>query len=326
MGEDMSRRLIFWSFFIVFSVVVFGQVNGETFNRVVAVVNDDVITLFELNKKIKELTGRNAKELRDMDEAAFLETRRKVLDFLIDERIAGEKIKELSITVGDQDIDQAIETIKKNNQWTHEDLLDRLEKQGMTYDRFREGVKKDLSRMQLLNIEIRSKIIIREEEIQQYYEEHKEEFTVEGEVRIATIFLPNPAGGGKDGNQRLMDLAIDLFERIQGGADFAELAREYSQGPGASDGGDLGYFKIKDMDRNLWEILENLPEGGISSPIVQPAGIQIVKLVEKRSGGEKGLDEMRDAIYGILYQKEVDKRYDAWIKEQRENAYTKIIF
>ena len=324
--RTVGRRFAFWSFFILFSSVVLGQVQGETFNRVVAVVNDDVITLFELNKKIEELTGRDAKQLRNLDENSYLETRRKVLDFLIDERITSEKIKELSITVGDQDIDNAIERIKKNNQWTHEELLATLEKQGITYEKFREDVKKDLSRMQLLNIEIRSKIIIREEEIQQYYDEHREEFTVNGDVRIAAILLLKPEGGGKDEHRQLLDLANDLYEQIQGGADFAELARKYSQGPGAADGGDLGYFKIGDMDRKLSKILENLPEGGVSPPIALPTGVQIIKVVEKRSNREKGLEEIRDAIYGILYQKAVDKKYDDWIKEQRENTYTKIIF
>lgn len=322
----VGRRIIFWTVFFLFSGTAFCQVQGETFNRVVAVVNDDVITLFELNKKIKELTGRNSKELRKMDEAAFLETRRKVIDYLIDERIAGEKIKELSIRVGDQEIDEAIERIKKNNQWTQKDLVEKLEKEGMAYDKFREKIKNDLSRMQLLNIEIRSKIIIREEEIQQYYDENREEFTVDGDYRIAAIFLSTPEGSGADGKQRVMDLAKDLIKQIQGGADFSELARKYSQGPGAAEGGDLGYFKKKDMDRNLSEILDNLPEGGVSQPIVLDRGIQIIKMVEKRSGKEKGLDDMRDAIYNILYQKEVNKKYEIWMKEQRENTYTKIIF
>lgn len=322
----VGRRLVFLTVFILFSGAVIFQVQGETFNRVVAVVNDDVITLFELNKKIEEFTGRNSKELRKMDEAAFLETRQKVLDYLIDERIAGEKIKEMSIQIGDDDIDDAIERIKKNNQWTQEDLLEKIEEQGMNYDQFREKVKGDLSRMQLLNIEIRSKIIIREEEIQQYYKEHREEFTVNGDFRIAAIFLLMPQGGDDAEKQRVMDTAKDLHKRIQGGADFAELARKYSQGPGAADGGDLGYFKKKDLDSKLSEILDNLPEGGVSPPIVLPSGVQIIKMVEKGSGKEKDLEEMRDAIYSILYQKEVNKKYDAWIKEQRENSYTKIIF
>ena len=82
----VGRRIISWTVFFLFSGAALCQVQGETFNRVVAVVNDDVITLFELNKKIKELTGRNSKELRKMDEAAFLETRRKVIDYLIDDK------------------------------------------------------------------------------------------------------------------------------------------------------------------------------------------------------------------------------------------------
>jgi peptidyl-prolyl cis-trans isomerase SurA len=180
---------------IIFSaaliVLSFNPVSAEVeiCNRVVAVVNDDVITLYELNEKIKEMTGIEPEDLRSRDEIKFLEARRKVLELLIDGKIAQEKIKELEIEVTPAQVDAAIERIKQDNRWTQEDLLARLRKQGTTYENYHDTIKEELERIRLINFEVKSKIVIREEEVRQYYERHMEQFSSEGEVHLAGIFL-----------------------------------------------------------------------------------------------------------------------------------------
>jgi peptidyl-prolyl cis-trans isomerase SurA len=138
------------------------QVRAEICNRVVAVVNNEIITLYELNSRLKELTGLEPAVLRMKDEKGYLNARRRVLDLLIDERIATEKIQELGIKVTQKEVDSAIERIKQENSLTHEDLLHSLEAKGLTYETYQENIKKDLERMRLINFEVKSKIIIRE--------------------------------------------------------------------------------------------------------------------------------------------------------------------
>jgi peptidyl-prolyl cis-trans isomerase SurA len=181
---------------IIFSaaliVLSFNPVSAEVeiCNRVVAVVNDDVITLYELNEKIKEMTGIEPEDLRSRDEIKFLEARRKVLELLIDGKIAQEKIKELEIEVTPAQVDAAIERIKQDNRWTQEDLLARLRKQGTTYENYHDTIKEELERIRLINFEVKSKIVIREEEVRQYYERHMEQFSSEGEVHLAGRIIP----------------------------------------------------------------------------------------------------------------------------------------
>ena len=104
------------------------------------------------------------------------------------------------------------------------------------------------------------------------------------------------------------------------------MAKKFSEGPGAEDGGDLGFFNTSQLDPELTRIIKDMSAGDTSEPIIRPSGIQIIKLLEKQEGRVKPLEEVRDAIYGILYRKEVNERYSSWIKELREKAYTKIIF
>ena len=158
-----SKGILAFSVLLVIFFFCLESVCAEIFNRVVAIVNDDVITLHELNQRIKEMTGSKAADLKLRDEQKYLEARRQILEMMIDERCAEVKIRELEINVAPREIDAAIEKLKLNNRWTHEDLVDRLTKRGITYEKYRENVKNDLERLKLINTQVNSKIIIREE-------------------------------------------------------------------------------------------------------------------------------------------------------------------
>lgn len=299
---------------------------AEVCNRVVAVVNNDVITLYELNNRMKEMTGVPAEELMQKNEAMYRDTRQKILELLIDEKIAQAKIKELRIQVSEKQVDNFLEKMKRDNQWTQEDLVAGLEKEGLSYEKYRERIKRDIERSQLIEYEIRSKIIIREEAIQKYYEEHKGTFGVAEKVHLAGIFLMRKNLKSEEEMRELYRKAQDISAKLKAGADFGQMAGTYSEGPGAKQGGDLGQFTVDHLEAGLKSVVEALPEGGISDPLVRPNGIQIIKVVKKQTGKIRSLEEMKEAIYGILYQEEVNRRYQTWIKELRDSAYTRVIY
>jgi len=299
---------------------------AEVCNRVVAVVNNEVITLYELNNRMKEMTGTTADELMVKNAVMYRDARQKVLDVLIDEKITQAKIKELKIQVSDRQVDSYIERVKRENQMTQEDLVAGLEKQGLSYEKYRAKIRKDIEKASLIEFEVRSKIIIRDEAIQKYYEEHKGTFGVAEKVQLAGIFLLRKNLKSEEEMRELYQKAQDIAAKLKAGADFSQTAGMYSDGPGAQQGGDLGEFTVDHLEPGLKSIVEALPEGGISDPIVRPNGIQIIKVVRKQTGKIRSLEEMKEAIYRILYQEEVNIRYQEWIKELRENAYTRVIF
>lgn len=298
---------------------------AEVCNRVVAVVNNDVITLYELNNRIKEMTGSPPEELMQKNEPMFRDAQRKILELLIDEKIAQAKIKELGIKVADRQVDNFLEKMKRDNQWTQEDLVAGLEKEGLSYEKYRERVRRDIERAQLIEYEVRSKIIIRDEVIQKYYEDHRGTFGVAEKVQLAGIFLMRKNMKSEEEMRELYKKAQDISAKLKAGADFSQMAANYSEGPGANQGGDLGQFTVDHLEAGLKSVVEALPEGGISDPLVRPNGIQIIKVVKKQTGKIRSLEEMKEAIYGILYQEEVNRRYQAWIKELRDSAYTRVM-
>ena len=302
------------------------SVSGEICNRVVAIVNDEVVTLYELDTMIQLLTGTPSKQLKNKSEEIYIKTRQKVLDDLVDQKIVLEKIKELKIEVTAKEVDQAIERVKADNQFTQEDLIAELKEQGNNYESYRKSIKEELERIQLINYEVKSKIILREEEIEEYYNTHRDEFTRQGKVRLAVIFLKQEDPADKNEARALYQKAQEILSMIKDGKNFANLARKLSNGPGASEGGDLGVFKMAELNPEMAEIIKDLSAGEVSKPIIRPSGIKIIKVEEKDGGGEKSLEQVRNAIQTILYRKELDKKYSAWIKELRKKAYIKIIF
>jgi peptidyl-prolyl cis-trans isomerase SurA len=321
------KRLCWVCFTVLAGLVVsISPVAAETCNRIVAVVNSDVITLYELNSRIKQMTGLDPDQLKARDESRYIESRRAMLDLLIDEKLAQEKIQELGIRVTPSQVDAAIERIKRNSNWTQEDLKARLEQEGSDYEAFRQRIRDQLERMRLINEEVQSKIVIREEELKEYYETHKSEFVKLAEVHIAAIVLlpKNPPSAAE--REALLQRADDLVSRIRAGEDFASLARRFSQGPGAQEGGDLGFFELSVLDPELAEIVKDMSPGSVADPILRDGAVHIIKLLERQEGKQQPYEEVRDALHDRFYQEEVNKRYSVWIQELRETAYTKIIF
>jgi len=248
--------------FSVFVAVSFSQyASAETSNKVIALVNDEVITLHELNNKIEEMTGLTPNQIRSKDEKSYIETRGKIIELLINEKLTQEKVMEMGIEVTSNQIDNTIENIKTNNKITHEELIADLMNKGMTYEKFQDIIKKDLERMMLINYEVKSKIIIRESQLLEYYENHKEQYTIEGRVHLAGIFLNNHQNDAK-GLRDLSKKGEDILARLRNKKDFGELAKDISEGPGANEGGDLGIFKTAQLDPVLRKALKTCPWAG----------------------------------------------------------------
>jgi peptidyl-prolyl cis-trans isomerase SurA len=321
-----------WSIYIIFLFIVFTissahqDLNAGIINRVVAIVDDEVITLYELNQKIQDMTGMAPEDIRIKDEEKYLETRKNILELMIDDKIAQKKIQELGIMISQAQIDAAIEDIKKNNRMTQDDLLNGLKSEGLTYEKYRETIKTDLERNRLINSEVKSKILIREEQILQYYQDHQKDFSNPEQVQLAGIFLNQKDPKDEDELRDLFKKAENILVQLNNAKTFSELAKAFSEGPGADEGGNLGTIKTDQLDETLRTIIDNMPEGGVSQPIHRGNGVQIFKLLKRVGGKGKPFEEVRDSIYEILYRDEINKRYMTWIKDLRESVYTKIIF
>jgi len=276
---------------------------SETLNRIVAIVNDDVVTQYELNQKIERATGSTTDDLKAADNERFLELRRQVLEMMVNEKCTQEKIRELEIEVTSDQIDAYIEDIKEQNQWTQEDLVAVLEADGATYEEYWNEVKKEFEHDRLISEQVTGKVIIREEEIRQYYEEHRADFATEESVHLAGMIIAS----------RNTEEAKAVLARLKNGEDLEDLI-------------DLGTLETDLLDPELKKVVDELDVGEVSDLIVRPNGIQIIRLLERQEKGVKSIDDVRETIRAILYEEEATRRYAAWVEDLRKEAYTKIVF
>jgi peptidyl-prolyl cis-trans isomerase SurA len=310
---------------ILFAVPA-GYLQAELTNRVVATVNSDIITLHELNTSIKRVTGLSPRDLRQRDEEKYFELRRAVLNTMINEKIAQQEIARLEIKVTAKDIEESIEQIKRENNLTHEELIEGLKAEGMTVEEYKERIKEQIQRFRLVNYEVKSKIVVTEGDVRGYYQEHINAYTKVREVRLARILLTIKNPKDPEEIARVRRLGNEILQELRQGSDFFEMAKKYSQGPAASEGGDLGWVVLDNLEARLRNTISKLSPGECTDLDPAPAGFQIIRLLEEKKGGIKSFEEARDAIHSKLYTEKVEKKYAAWIKELREKSFIKVIF
>ncbi len=224
------------------------------------------------------------------------------------------------------DVDAYFENIKKSKNWTQEDLLEELKNDGLSYETYRRQIKDSMEQEKLINYEVKSKAVILEGQILKYYQEHPDQYKADEKVHVAGIILLAQDKENKDELSELTRKGEEILARLRSGEDFAAMVKEYSQGPGADEGGELGIYDPAELDIELRKVIDGLSDGDISGVIARDTGIQIIKLIRREGGNIKPFEEVRNEIYETIYNEELNKRYTTWLKDLRDKSFTKINF
>jgi peptidyl-prolyl cis-trans isomerase SurA len=299
---------------------------AELVDRIIAYVNEDIITLSELNERTNALVAARQQNPFQLEQDQSLEEMRQtMLNRLIDERLASQEIARLKITVSEEEIDATIARIMKENRLTKETLEAELRKDERTITDFRQQIKEGLEQRKLVTREVQSKTVITDEIVEAYYQSNMHDFQEKERWRIQDIYLPYYPDDTPEERARIRNLAQEILERVRAGVDFGSLAKNYSQGPGAEAGGDMGYFARGELEPVLEAAVENLKAGEVSPDIETTRGIHIIKVTEVDRSPPKALDEVRESIRNLLYRREVEFRYREWLSSLRERSYVRIV-
>ncbi len=294
---------------------------GTVVNTIAAIVNDDLITLNEIERESLPVI-REAEKKSPVDADTRSKIRRAALDHLIEKKLLDQKIKELNIRVSDEEVRQAIDDVKKQNNITSQEaLVSALAGQGLTFEQYRNQLQEQIERLKLVSMEVRSKIQVGETEMREYYEANRVRYSEDDTFRARHIFFKTSEKAPADDIKRTMTTALMVLAEAKGGKDFAELARSYSEDPAArKDGGDLGSFKKGDMLPELEKAIIALKPGEVSELVYTPAGFHIIKLEERVTGRMKPFESVKTEIEDALYRKKSEERFSQWAKELRQKA------
>lgn len=295
--------------------------SAAVINAIVAIVNDEVVTLYEVNREAQPVI-REAEKQSVLDDAARSQIRRMALDRLVEKRLIEQKIRELNIKVSEEEIRQAIEDVKKqNNMPSQETLVAALANQGLSFDQYRSQLQEQLEKLKLVSMEVRAKIHVSETEMREYYDANHAKYTEDESYRARHIFFKTGEKSPAEEIKRTMTTALMVLAEAKSGKDFAELARNYSEDPAArKDGGDLGTFKKGDMQAELESTILAMKPGEVSELVYTPVGFHIIKLEEKISGKLKPFEGLKAEIEEAIYRKKSEERFSQWAKDLRAKA------
>ena len=297
--------------------------SAEVVDRIVAIVNEDIILLSELDRQLAPVKQQIRSSGVSPEEAAerIYEVRSALIDELIDETLADQVIRESGIRVSGGEIDAAIEQIKAINRMTHEDFSRALQARGMSMDSYREDIRQQILRNKLINEKVKSQIIITDIDIRDYYEANAEKFGITPRYRLKNIFMPY----GEDRHQARRNMET-VLEYLEAGASFSEMAIKHSMAPNAPDGGVLGAFALEDLSEHLQPVMASLEPGQFTDIIQTDMGFQIFYLDAIESPAKQEFETVREKIGQQLYEQKVEEKFDQWIEALRRSAHIRIIF
>ncbi|MCA1793198.1 MAG: SurA N-terminal domain-containing protein [Desulfobacteraceae bacterium] len=294
----------------------FVSAKEEIVDRIVAIVNDDIITLSQLNKETRPYRERIAATDRSRSdkEQMIQSLEQDILDKLIDQALTRQEAARYNISVSDDDVMTAMENFKKTNNLDQEGLEKGLEAEGITLEQYQERIREDILQSMLINRAVRSKVIITQEDIAAYYEKNADAFQGEKKYHLRNILMDT-----KQGIQEV----VSQLEKNQ--LTFAKAARQYSMASNAEEGGDLGIFDVDNFSEIIRDAVLPLEKKEFSRVIQTGSRYQVIYVEDILASGGKTLEQAADEIQDILYREQVEQKFADWIASLKKNAHIKIM-
>jgi peptidyl-prolyl cis-trans isomerase SurA len=289
-------------------------------DRIVAVVNEDVITLSELDATTKPyLSGQEATPPEKR--ASLMQA---ALDSLIAEKLIQQQIREAKLDVSADDVERAIDDIAKQNHLTRDDLKGALESRGMSMAQYKADLEKQLLRLKLVDLKVRSRVVVPDADVRAEWERQVSLEKREKLLKLRHLLFHFGESADAADKKRAMDAAVKARNRVVGGEDFGAVAKAVSEGPTAADGGDLGWFTGTNLLPELARAVAKMQVGEISGPIETDNGVHIVWLEDAKLKEPAGFEAARAQIYQKLYQEEVEHQMKVWVDELRSTGAVEI--
>jgi len=323
----ITQRLM-WLCMCLIGLAVGTPAGGdEIVDRIVAVVNDDIITYLE----VKEEMALYAAQIKavgydpEKEQQMLYRVRNDIVKKLVNQKLTDQEIKRYKINVSDEDVDNNIEQIKEGKSWTDEEFRDALESEGMTYESYRKKLKDQAMRARLLNTAVRSKIVITKEDVAAFYTSNIEKYQGQVSYHLRNIIMRVPTDANDDEKQVVLGKMEKVQIALGQGTSFESLSRQYSQSSLAESGGDLGILASKNFSSQLKLALEGLSIGEYTAILDTDQGYQIFYIENILKENETLLEDAYREIEDTLFQELSEKAFKDWLEALREASHIKIV-
>ncbi len=299
---------------------------GTTVEDIIARVNDQIISRSDYDRAMGEMD----QEARQHGATTLQEIsagHRDLLRSLIDQQLWISKGKELGIT-GDTELVKRLDEIRKQyNLESLEDLEKAAKQQGVSFEDFKANIRNGIITQQVMRQQVGARIQFTPGEAERYYEQHKQDYAQSESIHLDEILVSTTTAAGADSTAKQATAkakADDIEARLHAGGDFSQLAKSFSDGPTAAEGGDLGQYQRGALPKVLEDKTFPLSAGQITEPILTRQGYVILKVVQHVPGGAKPYKEVAQQVEESIYMSRMEPAIRAYLTKMREDAYIDI--
>jgi peptidyl-prolyl cis-trans isomerase SurA len=315
----MLRQATYKSLLLVLLVALSHRTEAAVVEQLIAVVNGEPYTLSNLSAYAKRKLGRDfpSADLNQINAGD-----RDVLEQFVTDKLLEAEVREAGIVITDDDVTRYIEQVKQNNSLSDADLKVALGREGMTPAAYRASVKSEMEKSEIIDRQVRRKVNITDEDVERYYKLNAKNYRANERARIRHILLALAENAPPERVQSAMATAKGVYQRIAAGEDFSALAREYSEGAGRAEGGEIGWVNRGTLISGIEAVaFEKLSVGQVSEPFRTSMGVHIVKLEGREAGGALPLSSVAPRIKEELLKKTLEERFAKWLKSDLRRKY-----
>ncbi|MBF5043356.1 MULTISPECIES: peptidylprolyl isomerase [Myxococcaceae] len=304
-----------------------GPAGAEVVDRVAAVVNQDIITLSEVELRagpeLEKLGAVRDPKKRGEERQKLL---KRVTDQLIGEKLMEKEVKEMGLSTTDKELDQAIDDVlQQNNLKSREELEERIRSEGLSMQEYREMLSGQMSRMKLVQLKVQPRIKLSEADLRSEYAQYTRNERGDAEVHCRHILVQVPKNASPEQVEAAHKRALAIAaEARRPGMDFEALARARSEGPSAADGGDLGFFRRGQMVPAFDRVAFGLKEGEVSDPVRTDFGWHVIKVEERRAIDVPKFEDVKEQLAEKLRREKTEKFVEQYVQELRQKAVVQV--
>ncbi len=292
---------------------------AEVVDSIAAEVNGEIILYSEARERLFQMKslskGMSSKPITEKD----------ALEILVEQKLIIQVGREMEIKVADKEIDDRRSEMMAQAGLSEEDFLAALTREGMTLERYNEGIEEQILAQKVFAMEVRSRVQLSEKSIKKHYEKNKALSTTPKKISVRHILLIVPSEATDDAlNGVLLKISAIRREIKEEGLDFAEAARKYSEGPSGSEGGNLGEIGRGQMVESFDAAAFSLASGEVSEPVRTKFGFHLIKVDSVSGGKSRPFEEVRKEIENKMYAEMFEEIRSDWISEIKKDAFIDI--
>jgi len=297
---------------------------GAVVDRIVAVVNQEIIILSEVEKAAglfkEEIKAEDRLERQEQVQRVF----RKALDNLIEEKLLDQEVKKAGIKVTGKEVEGTIDDIKRRNAITQEGLEKALANEGLSVEAFKKQVEKRLQRMKLLQWATKVESKIGEKELRDFYQRNIHRYRTSESYRPSHILFAIPKEATPQEVLEIRKKCQIVLEKIKGGEDFGEMALLYSEDISSKDRGDLGFINRGELLPVFEKEALRLQVGEVSGIVQTNFGFHLIKLLDRKGGDPSPFEEVKERVQAEYYEAETEKAFKQFLGTLKEKAVIEI--